>query len=379
MQQNTGVMAEAASSAFLRLLDLARDRSPGARARIVDSIGAFIADPAQQQNERERDIAVDILRQLLRDAELSVRRKLAERLAREPQAPITLITHLANDEAEVARPVLIEQAALGDADLIEIVNQRTMQHRLAIAMRRHVSEAICAALVDIGEEEVARTLLENPGARIGAPSFEKLVERSRTAVSLQEPLINRTDLDPRLASRMYAWVSVALRRHIVRNFDVDPTLLDAAIRDSLEATKGEHAAARARGTATDRIADAMVAARGDDPSVLLTLLRAGEIALFEATFARITGLKPLLARRTIYEPGGKALAIACRASEIDKPIFAAIFLLARQARPGDKSVDPKELQTALAFFDSLAEADARATLANIKTAAERRAGAGAAE
>lgn len=372
-------MAEAASSAFLRLLDLARDPSPDARARIIDSIGAFVADPAQAQNDRERDIAVDILRQLLRDAEAAVRRKLAERLAREPDAPLALITHLANEDSDVARPILLEQVVLRDADLIEVVQHRTMQHRLAIAMRQQVSEIVCAALVDIGEDEVARVLLENPGARIGHPSFEKLVERSRTATSLQEPLVNRQDLDPKLAGRMYAWVSVALRRHIVRNFDVDPTLLDAAIRDSLESTNGDHATTRAKGSGPERIAAALLENRGDDPSVLLNLLRAGEVGLFEATFARLTGLKPILARRTIYEPGGKALAIACRASDIAKPIFAAIFLLARQARPGDKTVDPKELQTALAFFDSLDEGAARATLTKLKTAAERHTGAGAAE
>jgi len=372
-------MAAAASPAFLRLLDLAHDRSPGARARIVDSMGAFVTDASHAPSDQERALAVDILRQLLLDAETAVRRKLAERLAREALAPIELIAHLANDDVEVARPILLENVALRDEDLIEVVQHRTMQHRLAIAMRRQVSEAVSAALVEIGEEDVARKLLENPGARIGLPSFGTLVERSRTTESLREPLVNRHDLDPKLAGRMYAWVSVALRRHIVRNFDVDPALLDDAIRDSLDQSNADHATARAKGSAPERVAAAIVETRGDDPSVLLSLLRAGEIGLFEATFSRLTGLKPILARRTIYEPGGKALAIACQASDIAKPIFAAIFLLARQARPGDKTVDPKELPTALSFFDSLDPQTARATLARLKSAAERHAGNAAAE
>ena len=62
-----------------------------------------------------------------------------------------------------------------------------------------------------------------------------------------------------------------------------------------------------------------------------------------------------------------------RASDIEKPIFAAIFLLARQARPGDKSVDPKELPTALSFFDTLDVSAARLTLEELRAAAERRA------
>jgi uncharacterized protein (DUF2336 family) len=366
------LMSSSASQPFLRLLELARDRTPGARARIVDSIGAFVVDPLQDQNSREREIATDILRQLLRDAEMSVRRKLAERLAAEPTAPLDLVIQLASDDVEVARPVLLESFALRDADLLEVVEQRTLQHRLSISMRRQVSEDVCAALVDAGELDVARTLLENPGAKIGRASYEKLVDRSRVEIPLQEPLVRRADLDPALATRMYAWVSVALRRYIVRNFDVDQSLLDDAIRDSLDTVASEHSQRRAAGNADERIADRLADAHADDPSVLLDLLRAGEIGLFEAMFARITGLAPTLARRAVYEPGGKALAIACRASAIDKPIFAAIFLLARQARPGDKSVDPKELPTALSFFDSLDPATAQRTLENLKAAADRR-------
>lgn len=366
-------MVAPASPAFFQLLELAKDRSPGARAGIVDSLGSFIVDPEHAQSSTERGIATDILRQLLRDAEMAVRRKLAERLAPEPNAPLDLVIQLASDDAEVARPILLENLALRDADLIEVVQQRTMQHRLTIAMRKHVSEDLSAALVDAGEVDVARILLDNPGAEIGCGSYEKLVERSRQDVPLQEPLVRRPDLDPMLASRMCAWVSIELRRYIVRNFDVDPALVDQAIRDSLAAVAADHAEQRAARPAADRIAAGFTTVRGEDPSVLLNLLRAGEIGLFEAMFARITGLKPVLARRAIYEPGGRALAVACRASDIEKPIFAAIFLLARQARPGDKSVDPKELPTALSFFDTLDVSAARLTLEELRAAAERRA------
>lgn len=360
-------MSGPASAPFLRLLELARDRAPGSRAHIIESIGTFVVDPTQAQNSREREIATDILRQLLRDAEMSVRRQLAERLAAEPSAPLDLVIQLASDEVEVARPVLLESLALRDADLLEVIEQRTLQHRLAIAMRRQVSEEVCTALVDAGEPDVARTLLENPGARIGRNSFEKLVDRSRVEAPLQEPLVRRGDLDPILAMRMYAWVSVALRRYIVRNFDVDPTLLDDAIRESLDTVASEHTKRHAEGTPTERIADGLADAHADNPSVLIELLRAGEIGLFEAMFARITSLKPMLARRALYEPGGRALAIACRASAIDKPVYAAIFLLARQARPGDKSVDPNELPAALAFFDSVDPDVARRTLEKHRT------------
>ncbi len=361
-------MGEPASPEFQRLLDLAREHTPEARTELIDSLGEFVTRRDEIHSAREQQLAADILHKLLAEAEISVRRHLAEQLAGNPAAPLALVLELARDDIEVARPVLLENVALRDGDLIEVVRQRTMQHRLAIAMRPKVSETISAALVDYGDDEVTQTLLENPGARIGRTSYEKLVERSRAVPSLHEPLLGRHDLEPELAGRMYAWVSVALRRHIVRNFDVDAALLDRAIQDSLDAVAEEHAKRAAEGGPPERLAAALATRREDDPDLLLNLLRAGEVALFEAMFARLTGLRPTLARRAIYEPGGRALAVACRASGVEKGVFAAIFLLARKARPGDKSVDPKELPSALAFFDSLTVAAAAATLETLREA-----------
>lgn len=365
-------MAQPASAQFLRLLDLAREHTPESRGRLVDSLGAFVVDRTENHSPAEQALAGDILRKLLHETELTVRRRLAERLAKEKLAPFDLVLELARDDIEVARPVLLESDVLRDSELVEVIQQKTMQHRLAIAMRQRVSEAVSAALVDSDEDEVAKTLLENPGAKIGRDSFEKLVERSRRSVPLHEPLLRRTDLEPELAGRMYAWVSAALRRHIAQNFDVDPSLLDRAIEDSLDAVAADHAKRAADGGPDQRIAAALVDRKDDDPSLLLNLLRAGEVALFEAMFARLTGLKPTLARRAIYEPGGRALAVACRASGIEKPIYAAIFLLARKARPGDKSVDPKELPGALSFYDSLTEHAAAGMLATLRQATESR-------
>ena len=76
-------------------------------------------------------------------------------------------------------------------------------------------------------------------------------------------------------------------------------------------------------------------------------------------FARFTGLEINQIKKVIYEAGGQSLAVACKASHVQKPDFASIFLLSRHARPGDKTVEPTELATSLEFFDRIdvAEAD----------------------
>ena len=71
-------------------------------------------------SERERALMGDILRKLIGDVEKAVRRELAERLAERGDAPRSLVIALANDEFEVAHPLLLKSTVLYDVDLIEI-------------------------------------------------------------------------------------------------------------------------------------------------------------------------------------------------------------------------------------------------------------------
>ena len=63
---------------------------------------------------------------------------------------------------------------LQDSELIEIVHHRTLEHQLAIAMRRRVSAAVSDALVEEGSPDVIKTLLENPNAAISL--WEKMAK-----------------------------------------------------------------------------------------------------------------------------------------------------------------------------------------------------------
>ena len=161
---------------FEQLLELARDRSVASRTRLVETVSDLFFGTKQTLSDRERALMAEILRRLIHDVEMTVRRALSERLAGEPDAPSELISALANDEIEVAYPVLSKSNALHDAELIEIIHQRTLEHQLAIAVRERVSRSVSDALVDTGHSDVIRTLLENHGAEISRAAMEFLEE-----------------------------------------------------------------------------------------------------------------------------------------------------------------------------------------------------------
>lgn len=336
------------------LLELARDKSAAGRSALVSVLSDMFVDDGTFAAGRERSLIDDILRRLVNEVEATVRRALAERLAERDGAPRELVLMLANDEADVAYPLLARSGILQEEDLISIVRQRTIQHRSAIATRASLSESLSAALTEFGEEPVITALLDNKTARISPRTFESIADLSRTIEALQEPLLDRQDLPVALVRKMYWWVSAALRQHILDHFDIDPDSLDEAIEDSV----GSLIPNSSRDNPGPPLhlkhaAERLVRTKGVTPSLLVDLLRTKQMALFEMLLARQSGLRLTFLRRLLYQPGGQALAITLRAIGIEKPDFASIFLWSRQVRRGDKSVDPHELQRALTLFDRI--------------------------
>jgi hypothetical protein len=58
-----------------------------------------------------------------------------------------------------------------------------------------------------------------------------------------------------------------------------------------------------------------------------------------------------LVRRILFEPGGEALAVACRAVGLDKESFISVYLRFRHGRFGNQQVRTQELSGALHFFE----------------------------
>lgn len=335
------------------LIQLARSKSTAARSELAATINDLFLGNHDILSETERTLMADILRHLIHDVEMSVRRDLAERLAQNPAAPRDLIKSLANDDIEVAHPILTRSQVLHNLDLIEIIHHRTMEHQLAIAMRDGVPEDVADALVGTGQHNVIATLLENPSAKISRTTMEYLVEQSRRIDRFHNPLVARPDLGPDLAKKMYWWVSAALRQHIVENFAVDPTDIDNTIESAVTEALRKADIYDPTKTKPFELADRLAEISAITPRLLIEALRQGEINLFEALFVKLTGVRLTLARRVLFEPGGEGLAVACKSAGIERREFATIFVLSRRARPGKTPLQSAELTRVLEFYDML--------------------------
>lgn len=338
------------------LVRLARDRSETGRKAFADALSdLFVADGARLAAP-ERELMYDILHRVIRDIEMAMRVEVSRQLADQPDVPRTLALALANDEIEVAYPILTMGGVLLDEDLIEVAHERTLEHQAAIANRPEVSEAVSEALVKLGNESVITTLLKNPNAHIAGATMEYLVEESKRVNVFQEPILRRADLPNDLAARMVFWVSAALRQYVLDNFAIDEGVID----DALETTALDiirTAAPRQR--QSTRLAAALSADGALTPELLVSALRDGEMRLFVALFERMTGLSERLIMDLVREPAGEGLAIACKACGVGKAYFVAIFAFLRQLRPDTERDVAQDLRNVMNLYDRLIDEDAK--------------------
>lgn len=341
------------------LFDLARDRSAESQARLAEIVVDLFDNRGAVLSDRERAEMYAILRVIIRDIEMTLRRRLSERLATREDVPSELVRTLANDAIEVAYPVLTRSGVLRDEDLIEVVRFRSLEHQLAVAIRENIGEAVADALVATKNESVIETLLKNESARISQMTLDYLVEESKRVDSFREPLLRRQELGPKLARRMFAWVSLALRQYILDVHKLDPAVVD----EMLEAAAVEELETqRAPNKKASELADALKSEGKITPEMLLAALRDGEVALFVAMFARLTDLRESFAMQILFEPEGEGIAIACRAAGLGKVMFASMLVLSRKAKSYPALEVRAELRHALAFFDHVQPGAARDAL-----------------
>jgi len=334
------------------LLSLARQKSTESRNTLASTISDLFEDKAETLTDRERALMFDILHNMVKEVELTIRKKLSERLAQVGEVPVELVNILVNDEIDVAYPLLSKSKVLRDMDLIEVIRHRTLEHQLAVAIRENLSEQVSDALVETGEENVIRTLLKNSSAVISSKTMAYLVEQSRRVDSFREPILHRDDLNPALAKRMFLWVSAAMRQFIIQNYKLD----DATIDDLMEEVARESATGETKDKELSPTAELAASLEKEGMvtnSMLVKALRQGEIPLFVSLFCRRSQLRETLVLRILFEPGGEGLAIACKALEISNDEFEELFKLSRKARPGEGGDIKGEAKQVLNLYERM--------------------------
>lgn len=314
------------ASRLKELIAVAKEGSSDKRRDLLREItDVFMATPDRYTSSEMQHFDV-IMSRVTEQVETSLRREIAEKLADVADAPSGLIRQLARDEISVADPILRRSDALTEEDLLGIVRQRGQEHMQAISKRKKVPEKLTAELVERGSEEVLVSLAENQGAEFSEDSMQKMVGHSRSMKSLQKPMTERMDLPPKLLTKMYFFVSSALKKEILKRSDMlDPALIDEAVNANRkkilkEAVRdAQTEVEEARKFIADKVAHNKV-----NESLLKELIEMKRSTEFLFAFAHVAGLDTSTAQAILKDKSWESLAICARASGLERATFAKI-------------------------------------------------------
>lgn len=344
------------------LIKLAHDSSKDGRAELFDGMTDLIETQHQQISSVEIELMMDILGKIISDIEIGIRQKLSLRLADRDDVPVELILLLANDEIEVANPILVQNTLLTDKELVNIIQRKSRQHQLSIAARKMLSSDVSRELVKTDDDGVIVTLLSNREAKIDNDTIEEIVEKSRTREVLQSPLVNRHDLPKHLAAKMYSWVSIALKNELMEIHSFSAEELDQSISEAVKELKHEDSSKVSQSDNEKTLIEKLKKADKLHISFLMKSLRQGNIRLFELSFSEILSVPEEVMCNILYERGPAALAIACCAAKIDKSVFITIFRLTREAKMMETELSQEEIEHTYSQFMNTNEQRAKAII-----------------
>lgn len=317
-------------------------------------------------SEKESELITDVLLGLMKQAERDLRLALSERLSTMENVPLRMILTIANDDIDIAEPVLRASPVLQDLDLLYILQSHGVRHGRAIAFRDGLSAAVIDMLAGTKDFEIAVTLCENDGISLTHRAFEIFTDLAKERKALAKPLLSRDDLPQDVAGQLYQYVGDELKAILQARFGIGAAPVIAALED----VSMEMIATRTQKDYTEvdqLMAHAYNQQRRGELKLpgIVAALRRGQLSTFLAQFAVYTGLPLDTVKAMMRQESGKGLALACRALDVPKADFVSLYLLTDRFRSAQKRIiNHKELTRVMTMYDEILPEDARKILKN---------------
>lgn len=345
-------------------------KPPGAaQSALLRRLIDVVAMPGSRIPPQDRSMAGDILLDMLLHASDRDRSLCASRLAVCRDAPRRVLRYLAQCPFDVARPLLEESDAFDACDLVEIIQNSTPEHRIAIARRRNLCVSVTACIAQVGEAHVVRELLANRNAPLAEATVDRLVAMSREEMSFCPMLVERVELRSSHAMAMFWWADSATRRKILTRQAADRAEMIAVCRDVFEMAAAEGwadpVARKALQLIERRQRNRGAIAKSPYDSLEGAVTAAatqGMSAELVQEIGYLAGIKPVTAAKIMSDLGGEGLAILCKATGLKREYLRLMWTALR--RPMElESGEPNPVFTNVSeTYEVLSVAKAQTTL-----------------
>jgi len=331
-----------------------------ARAALFKRLADVVCLPSSRVNAFERSMIADLLVEMMREALVEERARVARRLANLTDIPAALVRLLLRDAVEVAGPLLENSVVLSDSDLVDCARHGGMEHRRLIAARRGVTELVCEALIEPREPAVVEALLHNDLARLSSDAVERLVGATRAEPRYIPLLLKRAELRPAHAYIIFWWADADARRIILQRFAVSREILQEAAGDVFPLAAAEGWAdplSRKALQFIERRQRNRAAIEKSPYASLDEAVIAAESGLRRDTaeeIAYLSGLKPMTGAKIFTDLGGEPLAILCKATGLPKAALRSLWRALRRPETGPDGAVSPHLERVLITYDMIA-------------------------
>lgn len=328
---------------------LARDKRPESRAQLTHEISSILeADVTPAEGEMVADVLIELLRQ----AEKDLRQAISEKLSLLEDVPLRLVLQLANDQINIAEPVLVNSPVLGDMDLMYIIKSKTEEYWRAIATRKTLSDQVINTLADTKDFDTSLALAENDGIVLTDHAMTALSDIARGSDIIAMPLLRRTEVPQDLAIALYKYVGEEIKSFITHNYDVD----EKKVSEVVDQTVGEFGKSSSAEDCEPEhhMLEAAKAANSREKltvSGMLGTLRRGNLRSFAAQLSVFTELPSDVITKILMQRNGQGLAILSKAFGIERQDFISIFMLTSKFWNQGQLVEPSEIKTAIDYYN----------------------------
>ncbi len=355
------------------VLDLKPQDDPAerfqARHVLLKRLADVVCLPESRVNAFERAVTADLLVEMLREAKVANRIRVAKRLSILAEVPNSLVRTLIIDELEVARPLIEDCDSLNDADLFYCARAGKTQHRLVLATRKDLPAIVVETLVDQEEIPVIEAALRNLRASFSQSALESCVALSQNHAALIPLLMRRPELRPSSAYILFWWSEAEVRRQILSRFGVNREVMQDMASDvfamvaaekwqdplSRKALQFIERRQRNREAIAKSPYESLEEAVADAAKSGMTRKMAEEISY-------MSGIKPSTGAKLLRDRGGEGLAVLCKATGLQKRSLTALWhALRRPIKGPDGEMHPHLAEVMLAY-DMLATDRAQTVL-----------------
>ena len=307
---------------------LLKDDSTDSRIEVLDKIS--LQYNMQKFSHREREVAEQIFRLIMKDTQMQVREMLSQRICNNPDIPRDIALHLALDHDRVAVPIIEISEVLSDADLVKIIDSsRDVSKLLAISRRPSVSERVSDALVDTSYPNVISALLDNQKAEISERALAHIAESYTHEPQVIQSMVDRMRLPVTVVERLVAHVTESVAQELKKKYK----LTDAQIRKETTGAREDVTLTLLSQEHDPAMIEALVKQLMDEkrltPSIVMTALCRGQRYFFVYAMAQLAHIPAKNVEKLITDKGGIGFRALYDRTEMPASMFEAIQILLR--------------------------------------------------